>query len=64
YVNYYTCNGAIVYPKFDDPKYDDNAQEVLEKLYPEREVIGVSCHEMFLGGGNIHCATQQQPKVK
>lgn len=64
YVNYYTANGGIVFPLFDDPKYDAEAKKVLSEAYPDREIIGVSCHEMFLGGGNVHCATQQQPKVK
>lgn len=63
YINYYTANGGIVFPKFDDPKYDAEAEKLLREMYPDREVVGVSCHEMFLGGGNIHCATQQQPAV-
>lgn len=63
YVNYYTANGGIVFPKFGDPVYDAKAEALLREVYPEREVVGVECHEMFLGGGNIHCATQQQPKV-
>ena len=62
YVNYYTANGGVVFPKFDDP-HDADTEKLLKGLYPDREVVGVSCHEMFLGGGNIHCATQQQPKV-
>lgn len=61
YVNYYTANGGIIYPLFGDAIYDENAREVLSKAYPDREVVGIECHEMFLGGGNIHCATQQQP---
>lgn len=61
YVNYYTANGGVVVPLFDDEVYDGQALELLTSLYPERRVVGVSCHEMFLGGGNIHCATQQQP---
>lgn len=60
YVNYYTANHAVIFPKFDN-EYDAAAEQLLKEIYPEREVIGISCHEMFLGGGNIHCATQQQP---
>lgn len=63
YVNFYTCNGGVVYPLFDDEVYDANAQKVLEEAFPDRKVVGCRCHEMFLGGGNIHCATQQQPAV-
>ncbi|WP_418667561.1 agmatine deiminase [Allofournierella sp.] len=64
YVNYYTANGGIVFPKFGDPVYDKQAEEVLRGAYPDREIVGVECHEMFLGGGNIHCGTQQQPRVE
>jgi agmatine deiminase len=62
YVNYYTANGGIVYPTFGDPA-DDNAQKVLEQLYPDRKVVGVPAREILLGGGNIHCITQQVPKA-
>lgn len=62
YINYYTANGGIVFPKFND-SYDADAERVLKELYPDREVVGVDCHELFLGGGNVHCATQQQPRV-
>ncbi len=61
YVNFYTCNGGVVFPLFDDEKYDAEAEAVLKEAFPDRKVVGVPCHEMFLGGGNIHCATQQQP---
>ncbi|KRN94901.1 hypothetical protein IV55_GL000445 [Furfurilactobacillus siliginis] len=60
YVNYYTANGGIVYPRFNDPA-DANAQRVLEDLYPGRKVIGIPAREILLGGGNIHCFTQQVP---
>lgn len=61
YVNYYTANGGIVFPLFGDPN-DDKARETLEKCYPNRKVVGVPAREILLGGGNIHCITQQIPK--
>ncbi|GAB6092251.1 agmatine deiminase [Furfurilactobacillus curtus] len=62
YVNYYTANDGIVYPTFDDPA-DANAKKVLSDLYPDRKVVGVPAREILLGGGNIHCVTQQVPKA-
>jgi len=61
YVNYYVCNGAVIMPVFDDP-HDQAAQELLASLYPERDIVGIKlAREIILGGGNIHCITQQQP---
>lgn len=61
YINYYTANGGIVFPLFNDPM-DEKAKATLKELYPDREVIGVPAREILLGGGNIHCITQQVPK--
>lgn len=60
YVNFYIANGGIVFPLFDDPA-DKLAEEQLKKLFPDREVVGIYAREILLGGGNIHCITQQQP---
>ncbi|MCB9436645.1 MAG: agmatine deiminase [Anaerolineales bacterium] len=59
YVNFYIANGGVLVPTFDDP-YDAAALATLQALFPEREVVGVSGREILLGGGNIHCITQQQ----
>lgn len=61
YVNFYMANGGAVVPTFDDP-HDVPALELLRKLMPERKIVGVPAREILLGGGNIHCITQQQPK--
>jgi len=36
---------------------------VLANLFPDREIIQIPAREILLGGGNIHCITQQQPKA-
>jgi agmatine deiminase len=60
YVNFYMCNGAAIVPTFGDP-HDREALDILQKVMPNRQVIGVFAREILLGGGNIHCITQQQP---
>ncbi len=60
YVNFYISNGAIVMPGFEDAK-DEEAKRILEKLFPEREVIQIQARNILIGGGNIHCITQQIP---
>ena len=61
YINLYIANGGVVVPTFDDP-HDQDAHETLQRLFPERRVVGVSSREILLGGGNIHCITQQVPR--
>jgi agmatine deiminase len=60
YVNSYMANGGIVMPLFDDPR-DDEALSLLGRLLPQRKVVGIGSREILLGGGNIHCITQQVP---
>lgn len=60
YVNFYIANGVIVMPRFDDPQ-DVPAQTLLQSLFPARRILTVPGREVLLGGGNIHCITQQEP---
>lgn len=60
YVNFLIVNGGIIAPSFDDP-LDSQAKAILQSLFPQHEVVMVPGRELLLGGGNIHCLTQQQP---
>lgn len=60
YINFYFCNGGAILPTFGDRR-DAEALEMLQRLLPARRVVGVPAREILLGGGNIHCITQQQP---
>jgi agmatine deiminase len=62
YVNFYPATERIVFPLLD-ARVDDAAQEVLRGCFPERELVGVPAREIILGGGGIHCITQQLPAV-
>ncbi len=64
YINFYLANGGCVVPLYNDPA-DKVALDTLQKLMPERKVVGVkSGREILLGGGMVHCITQQQPSAK
>lgn len=60
YVNSYICNGAVIMPEYGI-KTDDYIRDVLRELCPDRRVIGVPITDIALGGGGIHCITQQEP---
>jgi agmatine deiminase len=63
YINFYVGNSVVVMPMLD-PKYDKQTARQLQKLFPERRLIGVQAREILLGGGSIHCITQQIPAGK
>ena len=60
YVNFYIANGGVVMPLLD-PRTDRIAAARLKRLFPDRRIVGVPAREILLGGGNIHCITQQVP---
>lgn len=62
YANFYIANGGIVFPMFHDDN-DEKARKTLEECFPDRKVVGIYAREILLGGGNIHCITQQQPRA-
>ena len=62
YANFYIANNCVLLPTFADPM-DEPARETLQKLFPDRKVIGIDCRELIWGLGTFHCLTQQQPAV-
>jgi len=60
YVNFLIVNKGVVVPVFND-EHDQSALQQLSEIFPDRKIVGVYAREILLGGGNIHCITQQQP---
>jgi len=63
YANFYIVNGGIIVPLLD-ARTDAAAVARLRRVFPERQVVGVPGREILLGGGNIHCITQQVPAIR
>jgi agmatine deiminase len=61
YVNFYISNGAIIMPAFGDDM-DKAAADKLASLFTDREIIQIYARDILIGGGNIHCITQQIPQ--
>lgn len=60
YANFYIGTSRVVVPLLDE-RTDDEALATIAAMLPGREVVGVPGREILLGGGNVHCITQQVP---
>jgi agmatine deiminase len=61
YVNFYISNGGVIVPQFGD-EHDETALKLLGECFPERKIYPIYARDIIVGGGNIHCITQQIPK--
>ena len=63
-------SGAVIVPSFSSEfdkspaQHDKAAYAAYVKIFKDRKVIQVPTRELLLGGGGIHCVTQQVPKQK
>ncbi len=60
YVNFYISNKGVIIPQFGDDM-DSTAVDILGELFPGRKMYPVPAKAILLGGGGIHCITQQVP---
>jgi agmatine deiminase len=60
YVNCYLATDRVVFPLLDE-RFDEQAEAVLGNCFADRAIVGVPAREILLGGGNVHCITQQVP---
>ena len=63
YANFYVANGAVLVPTFNDPN-DRVALNLLARLMPAHEVVGIHAVDLVWGLGTLHCLTQQQPAAQ
>lgn len=65
YLNFYFVNEGIILPVFgeDASETDEQAKSILQELYPERKIVCVDGMALIKEGGNVHCITQQMPKI-
>ena len=63
YIGYYVCNNAVIMQSFGDSHADKNAKAIIAKAFPDRTIEQISINAIASGGGSIHCATQQEPKI-
>ena len=62
YANFYIGNRVVLLPTFQDPQ-DEVAKDTLQKLFPQRQVVGIDSRALIEGLGGLHCLTQPVPAV-
>jgi agmatine deiminase len=70
YANFLVTNGLVLGQSYATPERsadfqarDDQARATLEAAFPDREIVLINAEAVNLGGGGIHCITQQQPST-
>jgi agmatine deiminase len=61
YANFLIINHAVLVPVYDDPA-DQQALGVLQRCFPDREIIAINCLPLIQQYGSLHCATMQLPE--
>jgi agmatine deiminase len=61
-VNFFVANSSVIHPLLDE-RHDEEVGELLASEFPDRRIEGVPGREILLGGGNVHCITQQVPRT-
>jgi agmatine deiminase len=60
YANFYIANHLVLVPTYRHPN-DALALDSLQRLFPDRRVVGVDSTELIWGLGSFHCISQQEP---
>ena len=61
YANFLIINGAVLMPAYGDAA-DAEAVRVLEKAFPDREIVTVPSRPLIWQNGSLHCITMQLPQ--
>ena len=70
YLNYIVTNGIVIAQTYWKPERamsikekDERVLQILGESFPGRKVVGINAESVHIGGGGIHCISQQQPGV-
>jgi agmatine deiminase len=63
YLNFYVVNGGVIVPVCGHAA-DDDMMALIAEWFPNRQIVGLHVGEILaVGGGGIHCITQQIPAL-
>lgn len=61
YANFLIINQAVLMPVYQVPE-DKVAVQVMQSLFPDREIVAIDCTSLIKQYGSLHCITMQIPK--
>ena len=62
YANFYIANRLVLVPTYRHAN-DAKAVQILQREFPDRQVIGIDSTDLIWGLGSFHCLTQQEPRL-
>ncbi len=62
YANFYISNLHVIVPTFQCDR-DDEALNIIQECFPDRQVMGIDATDIIWGLGSFHCLSQQEPEV-
>ncbi len=62
YANFLILNGAVIVPTYNQLQNDRHALDIIQKAFPDYDVIGVDSQTIIRQHGSIHCITMQFPE--
>ncbi|MCH8475901.1 MAG: agmatine deiminase family protein [Opitutales bacterium] len=63
YANFLVVNGAVLMPSFAQPEKDQAAEKILQKSFPNRQIVPVDSRIFVRESGALHCLSQQEPST-
>ena len=60
YANFTIINNAVLMPVYG-VKQDQEAIEIISRIFPDRKIIPINCRALIQQHGSLHCVTMQYP---
>ncbi len=71
YLNFVITNKAVLIPSYWKPgrskvfsKKDEDFKKIIKTIFPDRTIVQINPENLNMGGGGMHCITQQMPKQR
>jgi agmatine deiminase len=70
YLNYIITNGVVLIPSYwvegrsqIIKEKDERFKQIMQEVYPDRDIIQINPENVNIGGGGMHCISQQMPAI-